>query len=80
MDINTGMIAAGLAVISLAAGAVSGIAWRAAVQREPGLGRSWDSESLIGGVGSMTGVLFALVILMQGFAGLVFGGCETPAG
>jgi hypothetical protein len=61
-----------LAALSLAGAFLSWRAWAPAV-RTPGDGgpRPW-----LAGIGLLVSLLFTLVILVQGSAGLVFHGCE----
>jgi len=72
------LVVAGLALLfvlaALGGGLLSWRAWRAtpAAPREEG-GRP---HHFLAAIGILTAVLFALVILMQGVAGLVFSGCE----
>jgi hypothetical protein len=69
-------IALGLAVFALAGGVLSWRAARAASEAAPDLPRNAATEHFIASIGSLTAILFALVILLQGFAGLIFDGCE----
>jgi hypothetical protein len=62
-----------LAIIALAAGYVSWRAWQPAAG-EPE--RSHRLRHFIGGLSTLVAVLFAFVILMQAFAGVIFSGCE----
>jgi hypothetical protein len=64
--------AAALALLALAGGFLSWRAW----QRPEAAGRPPRTERFIAGVSLAMAILFALVILMQGTAGLVFNGCE----
>jgi hypothetical protein len=69
-------IAAVLAAISLAAAAFSFLAWR----RHEGPGMPIPEQDghprhLLAGIGVAAGVLFALVILVQGLAGLLLEPC-----
>ncbi|MFC7400584.1 hypothetical protein ACFQU1_25610 [Chelatococcus sp. GCM10030263] len=61
-----------LALVALPGGLLSWRAW----QRPEAAGRPARTERFIAGVSLAMAVLFALVILLQGTAGLVFNGCE----
>jgi hypothetical protein len=71
------LVALGFALVSLAAGYLSWRAWRSSPPLpsadDPGSARP---HRLVAGVGTLIAVLFTLVILLQGAAGLVFNGCE----
>jgi hypothetical protein len=72
----TPAIAAVLTVISLAAGALSFLVW----QRHEGLRISIPepdgrTQRLLSGIGFAAGVLFAVVIALQGLAALLLGPC-----
>jgi hypothetical protein len=62
-------VALGLIIIALAGAGISFLSWRRAGAGEGGV-------ALAAGVGALTGVLFALVIALQGSAALIFTGCE----
>jgi hypothetical protein len=72
----TPAIAAVLTLISLAAAASSFVAW----QRHDGPGmpipeQDGHPRQLLSGIGVAAGVLFAVVIALQGLAGLMLGPC-----
>jgi hypothetical protein len=70
-------VSLGLAVVALAGAFLSWRAWSAS----GGSGRYWSvidgrPFNFWSGVGGLSGVLFALIILVQGTAGLFLHGCE----
>ena len=69
-------IALGLAVASVAGTCFSLIAFRRTQAHPADLPRKPRSERFVALLGVGTGILFALGILLQGFAGIVFIGCE----
>jgi hypothetical protein len=71
------LVAAALAAASLFGGFLSWRAWTAAKPEaggDPSAGGS--PHRFVAAVGMLTATLFALVILLQGAAGLVLQGCE----
>jgi hypothetical protein len=76
-----GAIAVPWIALGLAAAALIGmlLSWRALLAAKAGsadLPRLARTERFLAGIGILMAILFALVILLQGFAGLVFEGCE----
>ena len=70
------VIAAVLAAISLAGAASSFVAWqRHEAPRIPLIEQDGRPRSLLAGIGVAAGVLFAIVIALQGIAGLLVGPC-----
>jgi hypothetical protein len=61
-----------LALVALAGGLLSWRAW----QRPDSASRPPRTERFIATVSLAMAILFALIILLQGTAGLVFNGCE----
>jgi hypothetical protein len=68
-------IAAALALISIVGAASSFGAWERNAVGKPGLAPDGRPRYLLSGVGIASGVLFAIVIAMQGLAGLVLEPC-----
>jgi hypothetical protein len=70
-------ISLALAVLALAGGAVSARTW---LSREDPVGKVIEEDGLpslfLAGIGVSAALLFAMLILMQGAAGLVLTGCE----
>jgi hypothetical protein len=69
-------IALALAVVAAGGAWQSLAAYRRVAATPVGLPRRPRSERLLSLIGTAAGALFALGILLQGFAGLVFVGCE----
>jgi hypothetical protein len=68
--------ALGLALVAWLGGALSIMAWKRAgwdLEQDASGGRA---RHLLAGVGALVGVLFGLVIVMQGMAAFVLSGCE----
>ena len=72
------VVALVLAAVALAGAFLSWRSWRsAAVERsEIGAGIVEAPRPFLGVLGTLVGILFALVIITQGAAGLVLNGCE----
>lgn len=70
-------IAAALVLLALAGGVLSGLAaWRRDVRSELAPEVDGYPRSFLAVIGVIMAVLFALVIAVQGSAGLIFTGCE----
>ncbi len=69
-------IALALAVVAAGGAWLSLGAYRTAMANPVGLPRKPRSERFVSLIGLAAGALFAVGILLQGFAGLVFVGCE----
>ena len=62
-----------LALVALIGGYFSWEAWRSANDREAGVRRK---DAFVAAVGTLVALLFALGIVMQAIAGIIFTGCE----
>jgi hypothetical protein len=67
------IVALALAAAALAGASLSFRAWRHSIPEPEAQGGSPDR--LLGGTGTLAGLLFALVILLQGSAGLLLDAC-----
>jgi hypothetical protein len=73
----TPFIAGALAVVALLGAAISGVAFRRRRERiETQTPAAGTPHEMLAVIGIIAGVLFALIILMQGLAGLFLTGCE----
>jgi hypothetical protein len=69
-------IAAALAAAAASGGLWSWASWRSAAVESPDFEHRPGTTRFLAGIGLMSAALFALVILLHAFAGLVFDGCE----
>lgn len=70
-------LSAALLLVALTGAFLSWQAWRRLPHRTPvGEPTSHQPRRLVAGIGVLLGILFALVIAVQGAAGLMFDGCE----
>jgi hypothetical protein len=71
------LLAAGLALVSCGGALLSWRAWRhAGGPQQQALGSGGGPHHFVAGLGVLAGLLFALIILAQGAAGLLLDGCE----
>jgi hypothetical protein len=70
------LIAVASTLLALSGGALSWRAWKHGDGETTREGAGGHPNRLLGAVGVAIALLFALVILTQGTAGLVFNGCE----
>ena len=69
-------IALAMALVALAGAALSWLSLSPAEMDSGGSPAGGEPRSMLAGIGVASGLLFALLILTQGAAGLVFNGCE----
>ncbi len=69
-------IALALALLALAGAALSWLSLPPSQMDSGGSPAGGEPRSMLAGIGVASGLLFALLILTQGAAGLVFHGCE----
>jgi hypothetical protein len=70
------LIAAGALIVALTGGLLSARAWRG--RGRPGLDEAPERarpSGMMAGIGALASLLFSLVILLQGAAGLIISGC-----
>jgi hypothetical protein len=72
------LVAVALAAVALAGALISSRVWNGAAveETEVGAGVMEAPRPFLAGISALLGVLFAVVILAQGAAGLVLNGCE----
>lgn len=73
----TAWIALALVLASLLGGILSWTALRSVAAAPAGAVRKPRTERFLAGIGIALALLFALGIALQGFAGMVFNGCEV---